>query len=205
MSQDMAGIEREVLRTGDGVVVPADADTPMRQVFGSSHVVVPVPVSTGVLGLLHGDHHPTDRPADEVDRELLAAFGRAFGQIYERTALQERLDTQRRTLIAALQAETEAAEELGAADFSFAVPGHEPDADAVPAPRGSNAAIDALLTPREREVLELILAGASNGVIAERLVITTGTVKSHVKRVLRKIGAANRSEAISRYFELDGA
>lgn len=215
MAQEGTTPERAVLTSGRGIVVTpgspgeatapgAAATSPMAAVFSGSHVVVAIPVSTGVLGLLHGDHHPTDRPADDLDRDLLAAFARAFGQIYERTALQERLERQRRALVAALEAESAAAEQLGGAGFGLPGTGTA-DEDAEPpmvGPSGVNAAIDALLTPREHEVLELILAGASNSAIAERLVITTGTVKSHVKRVLRKLGAANRSEAISRYLDL---
>ena len=41
--------------------------------------------------------------------------------------------------------------------------------------------------------------GASNVVIAERLAIKGGTVKSHVKHILRKLDAVNRAEAIARY------
>ena len=64
---------------------------------------------------------------------------------------------------------------------------------------GENPAIDALLTEREREVLQMMAAGLTNSAIAERLVIREGTVKSHVKHILRKIGAVNRAEAIARY------
>jgi DNA-binding NarL/FixJ family response regulator len=69
---------------------------------------------------------------------------------------------------------------------------------------GERSAIDELLTPREREVLSLIVVGQSNGAIAARLVISEGTVKSHVKQILRKIGAVNRSEAIARYLGMVG-
>ncbi|WP_216892602.1 helix-turn-helix transcriptional regulator [Nocardia alni] len=55
------------------------------------------------------------------------------------------------------------------------------------------------LTERETEVLRLILRGASNIAIATELVITVDTVKSHVKRILRKLGATNRSELIARH------
>ena len=57
------------------------------------------------------------------------------------------------------------------------------------------------LTRREIEVLELISAGLSNGDVANRLVIAESTVKSHVKQILRKLGAANRAEAVSRYLK----
>lgn len=53
------------------------------------------------------------------------------------------------------------------------------------------------LTPRELEVLGLIGAGLSNGEIAERLVIAPRTAKVHVQNILAKLGAGNRTEAVS--------
>lgn len=51
------------------------------------------------------------------------------------------------------------------------------------------------LTPREHEVLTLIARGMSNGAIAEELVITEKTVKTHVSAVLRKLGVDDRTQA----------
>ncbi|MEM9011722.1 MAG: LuxR C-terminal-related transcriptional regulator [Pseudomonadota bacterium] len=51
------------------------------------------------------------------------------------------------------------------------------------------------LTGRQREILELIRQGASNGRIAEDLQISEGTVKLHVSAILKRLGARNRTEA----------
>lgn len=48
-------------------------------------------------------------------------------------------------------------------------------------------------------------AGHTNARIARRLVISEGTVKSHVKHILRKLGAANRAEAVARWLRGDHA
>ncbi|HEX5214782.1 MAG TPA: response regulator transcription factor [Vicinamibacterales bacterium] len=54
------------------------------------------------------------------------------------------------------------------------------------------------LTPREREVLELLAEGMSNKAIAARLLISDQTVKFHVASISGKLGAANRTEAVRR-------
>lgn len=52
------------------------------------------------------------------------------------------------------------------------------------------------LSPREREVLQLMAHGASNRTLARDLVISPATVKKHVSNILRKVGARNRTEAV---------
>ena len=53
------------------------------------------------------------------------------------------------------------------------------------------------LTPREFEVLELLVEGLNNPEISERLYISIGTTRTHVSNILSKLGVSNRAEAIA--------
>jgi DNA-binding NarL/FixJ family response regulator len=57
------------------------------------------------------------------------------------------------------------------------------------------------LTPREVETLQLLVQGASNQEIADKLVITLRTAKAHVSNILSKLQVSTRSEAIVRCHE----
>ncbi|MGH7629232.1 MAG: response regulator transcription factor [Gemmatimonadales bacterium] len=74
------------------------------------------------------------------------------------------------------------------AGIALAAPGREQPADGLVED----------LTPREREVLQLLADGLPNKAIAERLAISEHTVKFHVTAIMGKLGARTRTEAVSR-------
>jgi DNA-binding CsgD family transcriptional regulator len=162
----------------------------------SSYVAAPVMPEGRVICFLHADMVHSGRAVDEVDRDTLWTFAEAFGYALDRTILLERLRTQRRRVTETLAATEAIMAELSDADHDLT--GARGGGRARRA-AGPPAALAALLTRRELEVLELMADGQTNSVIATRLVISPTTVKSHVKAILRKLQAANRAEAVARY------
>ncbi len=59
----------------------------------------------------------------------------------------------------------------------------------------------ASLTPRERQVFDLLIAGRSNPEICDRLVITDATAKTHVARILQKLGVPDRVQVVIYAYE----
>jgi len=78
------------------------------------------------------------------------------------------------------------------------------DADSEPLARATPPLPDTLeaLTPREREVVNLLAQGLSNKAIGERLAISEHTAKFHVNAILGKLGASGRTDAVMRAVRL---
>ena len=210
-------LEREMLRRRRPIVV-RDAQhhpetyKPLVGPYGThAYVAAPIMPEGRVIGFLHADKGiqcPEDpNGVDELDRDALWAFAEGFGYAIERMQLVERLRAQAqdvRRLIA--QTESIVAEHLDAqVELVTGPTSSDPLAHTAaalfPAPENP---LELALTRRELEVLALVAEGATNGQIATRLVITEDTAKSHVKRILRKLGAGNRVEAAALYLRSQG-
>jgi DNA-binding NarL/FixJ family response regulator len=70
---------------------------------------------------------------------------------------------------------------------------------APPGERADARPAEGVLTERELEVLDRMAEGATNAEIAEALVISESTTKSHVKNILRKLSVRNRTQAVARH------
>ena len=153
-----------------------------------AYVVAPMIRGDRVIGLLHADRHPVvDRKLDVLDRDLLWTFATGLADLIDRAAARG-LRSSPQAIDWGATAEAEPVEE-------------PPPAAPVTVTSGPLS----LLTSREHEVLALLAEGAANATIATRLVISEATVKSHVRHILRKLRAANRTEAVIRYQTLAAA
>jgi LuxR family transcriptional regulator, regulator of acetate metabolism len=185
-------------------VTAAEGDPATRQanwdvMRWQGYVAAPVIMEGRVAGFLHGDRAAAELRA--LDRDALARFAEGFSEVYERAVLRRRLRVERQELRRiATWADARTAElSDGAIDLARdRQPAEGADAERPPA----GSALRDLLTPRELDVLEHLVRGETNADIARSLVLSEGTVKFHVKNILRKMNAANRAEATSRYLRL---
>jgi DNA-binding CsgD family transcriptional regulator len=165
----------------------------------SSYVATPIVVRGAVAGMIHADRYFAGKRVDPVVRDCLGVFAAGLGYALERNAWIEGTRSQltrARAMIGDLESSMEA---MLNGDSSLT----GVDAQELPPVRLSpESRIATVLTTRELEVIELMARGDSNGEIATRLVISEGTVKSHVKHILRKLRATNRVQAVSAYMRI---
>jgi LuxR family transcriptional regulator, regulator of acetate metabolism len=186
-------LESEVVRRRRPLIVLDPENDPraykplIRATMTQSYIAAPVMPGGHVIAMLHVDRYVTGENVTEEDAEILWTFAEGFGYAYERMRLLSRL---RRHA-------AELAQVGGMPVMAPPVVGSLPGVE-----RPVIDVADSPLTAREREVIELVSAGATNQEIANALVISESTVKSHVKHILRKLGAANRAEAVSRHLAM---
>lgn len=164
-----------------------------------SYAAAPLVVDDAVIGFLHGDLYYQDRDPSELHRRLLGLYAAGLSQAIARLWVVEQLGAVGAQLRALSGATAPSRPALGGFEGAVVAPG--PGAPPVPVPRSDRSPVESSLTRRELEVLRLLAQGDTNAVIARRLVVSVGTVKSHVKSILRKLGADNRVEAAGYWFD----
>ena len=163
----------------------------------TSYVAAPIMPEGEVIGFVHADCYFHGRDVDELDRDILMIFAEGLGYILARTILVEQLNSLQSDLRLLTRRVS------AAAAGSLSTPTSEPRLHAVReltrSPHPSSPQRAYVLTERERDIMRLVAGGATNTQVARRLVLSEGTVKWHVKNILRKLGVPNRAAAVSHW------
>jgi LuxR family transcriptional regulator, regulator of acetate metabolism len=146
---------------------------------------------------------------DILDRDVLWAFAEGYRYALERTILLLRLHAQGERIRELVVSTESTLTEIREAGLQISTASADLQSEAATPVRAAifsapDSRIHQLLTRRELEIIELLAHGETNKQIAERIVVSEGTVKSHVSQILRKMQAANRAEAVSKFMRLTG-
>ena len=207
-------IETEVLRRRRATIV-VDADVNPRVDGGAARVMrwttyaaAPLIVRSSVIGVIHADRGP-GVALDVVDRDVLWEFTQGLARTYETASLRRTLRAEGDRMRGFVEWMGTRAGALGDVAGDLVAPGRAPlpspefaDAPAAGSSQDDRLLFAGLLTRRELDVLRLLADGQSTKGIAAELVLSPGTIKFHVNNILRKLHAANRAQAVSRYFAL---
>lgn len=184
---------RRIVRAGRRGV-PATGS--YRELLGTSdYLVAPVMADSKVLALIHVCRAGEDTTARDVD--LLEMFSWIYSLIRERVLNAERVENLRISITDAAAHLADEADRIAGSAIGL----NAEYSDSGGAARAASDVFAGTLSDRERRVFERLVRGDSNAKIAQEFVISVETVKTHVKRILRKIGAVNRLEAITLYVD----
>ena len=189
-------IEAEMLLTGQPILVPDAKSNPrvhrslVRFARATDYVAAPVQAWGFPVAMVHADRHPHHR-VDDIDRRLLGIYAQGLGLAIERAQLAERLQVINHASNQGFSG-VESLRGVRSIPLRLATVSQVSDAD-----RAGER-----LSPREWDVLRDIALGKTNAQIAAGLFLAENTVKVHVKRILRKLGASNRTEAAALYHRI---
>jgi DNA-binding CsgD family transcriptional regulator len=198
-----APLETELIRKRCGAFVPSPKDDKrtFKEIVDVSgcygYVAAPITVGGRAIGMLHADRPEPDGVVTMDHLDQLEAFAECLAVAFESAVLEERAAQQHvevENLCANVDELLRRSARPALWSLSGAMPGRRHDAyyqcehPDVPS-----------LTAREREIMSYVATGATNGQIARCLVISEGTVKSHLKHVARKLKTSSRAAAVAVY------
>ena len=198
-----APLEAKVIRKRRGLLVPSPKQDKHRckeiiDVSGcSGYVAAPITVQDRAIGMLHADRPEPDGIVTMEHLDQLEAFAECLAVAFEGAVLKEKA-AQQHVAVGNLCAHVE--ELIGQSkepawwQLSAGASGRRHDAYS----RGDQRAV-ASLTARERQIMSHVAAGATNSEIGRCLVISEGTVKSHLKHIARKLNTSSRAAAVAVY------
>jgi DNA-binding CsgD family transcriptional regulator len=198
-----APLETELVRKRCGALVssPKEDKRTFKEIVDVSgcfgYIAAPITVGGRAIGMLHADRPQPDGIVTMDHLDQLEAFAECLAVAFESAVLQEKV-AQQRAAVGNLCAHVEEliGRSVGSAWWSLSdsAPGQRHDVNY----RGDPRAVP-LLTVREREIMSYVATGATNSQIARCLVISEGTVKSHLKHIARKLNTSSRAAAVAVY------
>jgi DNA-binding CsgD family transcriptional regulator/GAF domain-containing protein len=198
-----APLETELVRKRCGAFAPSPMDDKrtfkeLVEVSGSfGYIAAPITIQGRAIGILHADR-PEPHGIVTMDHlEQLEAFAECLSVAFESAALEEKA-AQQRVEVDSLCGNVDELLGQSARSVLWSLPG------AVPGTRHNDyrnheQRSGPTLTSREREIMSHVATGATNGQIARCLVISEGTVKSHLKHIAKKLNTSSRAAAVATY------
>jgi DNA-binding CsgD family transcriptional regulator len=198
-----APMETELIRKRCGAFVPSPKDDKrtFKELINVSgcrgYIAAPITIGGRAIGMLHADRPEPDGVVTMDHLGQLEAFAECLAVAFESAVLEEKAAQQHvevENLCANVAELLTGSTRPALWSVSGATPGQRHDAryrrdlPAVPA-----------LTVREREIMSYVATGATNGQIARCLVISEGTVKSHLKHIAKKLNTSSRAAAVAVY------
>jgi DNA-binding CsgD family transcriptional regulator/GAF domain-containing protein len=198
-----APLETELVRKRCGAFAPSPMDDKrtFKELVEASgcfgYIAAPITVQGRAIGILHVDR-PEPHGIVTMDHlEQLEAFAECLSVAFESAALEEKA-SQQRVEVDNLCGNVDELLGRSARSVLWSSPRAAPLQLHDAYHRGEEPAVPAL-TAREREIMSHVATGATNHQIARCLVISEGTVKSHLKHIAKKLNTSSRAAAVAIY------
>jgi DNA-binding CsgD family transcriptional regulator len=195
-------VETEMISTRAPMIVPEAQRNPRGfkpLVVASktrSYVAAPLIPQNMIIGFIHADRYFEDRDVDELDRDALGTFAEGLGYAIHRTALLERVATQRAQIHRLRSVVDEMVTKVSAAVIGL-------DADVEDKPSAPVLTVPGFeITRREDAIMRLLEEGASDEQIAAALAIPRASISWHLEQLMDKLGAESATTALTRWHSL---
>lgn len=196
-----APLETELIRKRCGALVPSPKDDKrtFKEIVNVSgcrgYIAAPITVQGRAIGMLHADRPDHEVAVTTEQLDQLEAFAECLAVAFESAVLKEKA-AQQRAEVDNLCSDVDELLRRSARSAVWSVPGAMPRQRHDNHDRHDRPAVPSL-TAREREIMSYVATGATNGQIARCLVISEGTVKSHLKHIARKLHTSSRAAAVA--------
>ena len=198
-----APLETELVRKRCGAFAPSPMDDKrtFKEIVEAAgcfgYIAAPITIQGRAIGILHADR-PEPHGIVTMDHlEQLEAFAECLSVAFESAALEEKA-AQQRVEVDNLCGNVNELLGESARSAMWPLPGAASGARNNPYHQHEQLS-GPTLTSREREIMSHVATGATNGQIARCLVISEGTVKSHLKHIAKKLNTSSRAAAVATY------